>query len=90
MPKVRTDIKDLKEYGRTSTYEDKYPWLSQVGDGKVRELVAGKDFTTRPETVRQGLKNWAKRNGVKLTIKTEGKNVLVQAPVRRVAKRKTR
>lgn len=90
MPKVRADIKNLELHRRTTTIEDKYPWLRNIQDGRVHELVLGKDFTTRTETLRSGLKKWAKRNSLPLVISSEGKNLLVQVVKTAPAKRKTR
>lgn len=90
MPKVRTDIKDLNQYARSSRIEDKYPFLADIQDGKAHELVAGKDFTVTTETMRQSMKLWAERNGVPLIVKTEGENILVQMRKSPTAKRTTR
>lgn len=92
MPKVRTDIKNLEQFSKASRLEDKYPYLNDCLDGKTYELVSGKDFTTKTETMRQGIKLWAERNGIAMSVKTQGENVLVQAkPVaKRTAKRKPR
>ena len=90
MPKVRSDIKDLNMYARSSRIEDKYPFLSEIADGKVHELVAGKDFVVATETMRQSMKLWATRQGIPLVVKTEGENILVQMRKTPTAKRKAK
>lgn len=90
MPRVRGDIKDLRRYARSSTFEEKYPFFGRLLDGRTHELVHGQDFEVLPETLRAALKEWSKRNGVPLTIRTEGKNVLIQAAKPRAKARTTR
>lgn len=88
MPKRREDIKDLRQYSRTTRIEEKYDWWDKVMDGGTHELVAGRDFQVLTETLRQGLKSWADRNKVPLVVRSEGDNLLIQlakprSPVRR-------
>lgn len=90
MPKVRTDISDLNMYSRSTRIEEKYPWLDKVQDGKVHELVKGKDFTVQTETMRQSMKLWAERNGIGMAVKTEGENILVQSTNQAPSRRKPR
>lgn len=79
MPKIRSDISSLSDYRSVKRAEEKYPWLSDCMDGETYELVAGKDFTVATESMRSSVKNWAERHGVNVVIRTEKKNVLVQA-----------
>lgn len=77
MPKVREDLQALPTIGQTS-FEERYPWISEVLDGRVHELEAGTDFTVKTETMYQSLRGYADRRKIDLGIRTTKGNILVQ------------
>jgi hypothetical protein len=77
MPKRREDLDSLPTIGQTS-FEDRYPWIADVLDGKVYELVAGEDFTVKTETMYQSLRGYAERRKLDIGIRTTKGNILLQ------------
>lgn len=76
MPK-KLDLKELPTIGQQS-FESRYPWISEVLDGSVYELEAGKDFTTKTETMYQALKGYAQRRKLDLGLRSSSGNILIQ------------
>lgn len=56
----------------------KYDWDSLL-DGEVHQLRAGRDFTSKPESFRVYARQVATDRGVKITIKSMGDTLFLQA-----------
>lgn len=56
----------------------KYPWAEWL-DGQPRRLVRGEDFTIIPLHMMQSAMAAARRRGIKVTVRLEGENVVLQA-----------
>ena len=61
-----------------ATTRTRYPW-DQWLDGQVWELVAGEDFTAKPETIRQSASSQATKRGgrVKTRLIEDGERQMV-------------
>ena len=73
----------IDSFPATST-QSRYPW-DQWLDGQVWELVAGEDFTSKPETIRQNAAVQATKRGgnVKTRLVADGERQIVVLQMQR-------
>ncbi len=65
------------DFSKAGTRSSKYPW-DEWCDGKIRRVVQGKDFESKPTTFRSALHNQASRREMKVRAHVEEKAVVFQ------------